>query len=138
MAETRTEKRIYSVTELTRSVKSLLEGRFPGIWVEGEVSNFSSHRSGHMYFTLKDKSSALPVVFFRSYNQAIKFELKDGLQVICMGRISVFEKRGSYQLYVEQIEPRGKGALQLAFEQLKEKLRKEGLFAPERKKAIPL
>ncbi|MDD5085322.1 MAG: exodeoxyribonuclease VII large subunit [Candidatus Omnitrophica bacterium] len=138
MSEINSKQKIFSVTELTRSIRTILESAYPSVWVEGEISNFSPHRSGHMYFTLKDAASALQVVIFSSFAQRIKFEVKDGLQVICMGRISVFDKRGQYQLYAERIEPKGKGALQLAFEQLKEKLRCEGLFDKARKRPIPL
>lgn len=138
MVELNSKQKIFSVTELTRSIRTILESNYPSVWVEGEISNFSPHRSGHVYFTLKDATSALQVVIFSSFAQKIKFEVKDGLQIICMGRISVFDKRGQYQLYAERIEPKGKGALQLAFEQLKEKLRREGLFDRARKRPIPL
>jgi exodeoxyribonuclease VII large subunit len=130
-------KRIYSVSELTRNIRVVLEDTFPEVWIEGEVSNFTRHSSGHMYFTLKDEASQLACVVFRSVNQKIKFALSDGMQLICFGRISVYDRRGAYQLYVEQVEPKGVGALQLAFEQLKEKLAKEGLFDEERKRPIP-
>lgn len=129
---------IYKVSELTSSIKIVLEDSFPGIWVEGEISNFKRHSSGHFYFTLKDDKSELKAVFFKSHNENIKFDLKDGMQVLCYGRISVYEKRGDYQLYVTRIEPKGIGALQLAFEQLKEKLFKEGFFDEAHKKPIPL
>ncbi len=128
---------IYSISRLNREIRMILESRFPSIWAEGEISNFKHHSSGHMYLTLKDETSQISAVFFSRYNQALKFELKDGLKVLVFGKISVYEPRGQYQVYIERIEPKGVGALQLAFLQLKEKLEKEGLFDPERKKPIP-
>lgn len=130
--------KIYTVSEVTRLIKLELESSFPQLWVEGEISNFHRHQSGHLYFTLKDETSQLRSVMFRSEARQVVFELKDGLQVICRGRINVYEPRGEYQLLVEVVEPKGKGALQLAFEQLKEKLKKEGLFDPAHKKKLPL
>lgn len=131
------QEKIYSVSDLNREVRSCLEPRFTGIWVEAEVSNFKLHTSGHIYLTLKDEKSQLSAVFFSRYNQGLKFRLKDGLKVMAFGRISVYEPRGSYQLYIEKIQPKGMGELQLAFLQLKEKLEREGLFDPDRKKQIP-
>jgi len=131
-------EKIYSVSELTLLIKTQLEEAFPVIWVEGEISNFFRHQSGHLYFTIKDKKCQLRTVIFRSDASRIKFDLKDGLQIICRGRINVYEPRGEYQLMVDSVEPKGKGALQLAFEQLKIKLKEEGLFEPERKKPLPL
>ena len=128
---------IYTVSQLTSSIKIVLEDSFQSIWIEGEVSNLKAS-SGHFYFTLKDERSELKCVFFKSSNEKIKFEMKDGMQVLCSGRISIYEKRGVYQLYVAKIEPKGVGALQLAFEQLKEKLFKEGLFDKAHKKEIPI
>ncbi|MBS3819368.1 exodeoxyribonuclease VII large subunit [bacterium] len=115
-----------------------LETAFPLIWVEGEISNFHRHQSGHMYFTLKDENSQLRSVMFRSEAQRVPFKMKDGIQVVCKGRINVYEPRGQYQLVTRLMEPKGKGALQLAFEQLKEKLGKEGLFDSQLKKTLPL
>ena len=130
---------IYKVNELTSSVKIILEDSFPNIWVEGEVSNFRNPSSaGHFYFTLKDSRSEIRCVFFKSHNEKIKFELKDGMHVIVCGRVSIYEARGVYQLNVTKMEPKGIGALQLAFEQLKEKLFKEGLFDESHKKSIPI
>ena len=129
---------IYKVSELTSSIKLILEDSFPNIWVEGEISNLKSPSSGHIYFTLKDDRSELKSVFFKSDNEKIKFDIKDGMHVICSGRISLYEKQGVYQLYVTGLEPKGVGALQLAFEQLKEKLFKEGLFDESRKKPLPM
>jgi exodeoxyribonuclease VII large subunit len=130
--------KIYTVTEVTRMVKMELESAFPLLWVEGEISNFHRHHSGHLYFTLKDETSQLHTVMFRGEARKVPFELEDGLQVVARGRINVYEPRGEYQLIVELLEPKGKGALQLAFEQLKEKLKKEGLFDPALKKKLPV
>ncbi len=130
--------RIYKVSEITREIKFLLEDRFKTIWIEGEVSNFKHHSSGHMYFTLKDANAQIKACFFRGQNQSLKFELKDGLHIICIGQISVYPPQGSYQVYVERVEPKGVGALQLAFLQLKERLEKEGLFDEARKRPIPI
>jgi exodeoxyribonuclease VII large subunit len=130
--------RIYTVSEVTKLVKQELEGAFPFLWVEGEISNFHRHVSGHLYFTLKDKFSQLRAVLFRFEARKVVFEMKDGLQVHCRGRLNVYEPRGEYQLVVELVEPKGKGALQLAFEQLKERLRAEGLFEEKHKKKLPL
>ncbi len=130
---------IYKVSELTSSIKVILEDSFPSIWVEGEISNFKNPSTlGHFYFTLKDSRSEIKCVFFKSHNEKIKFEVKDGMQVVLSGRVSIYEKRGEYQLYVMKMEPKGIGALQLAFEQLKERLFKEGLFDESRKRAIPV
>ena len=132
------EKRIYSVSELTDDIKVLLENTFPDVWVEGEISNFSQSQSGHIYFSLKDPKSTLRCVFFRGVNQGLKFGLKDGLQCLAWGRINVYAPSGQYQLNIQRLEPKGAGALQLAFEQLKEKLAQEGLFEPAHKKPLPL
>jgi exodeoxyribonuclease VII large subunit len=130
--------KIYTVSEVTRMVKMELESAFPLLWVEGELSNFHRHHSGHLYFTLKDETSQLRTVMFRGEARKVPFELEDGLQVVARGRINVYEPRGEYQLIVELLEPKGKGALQLAFEQLKEKLKKEGLFDSALKKKLPV
>jgi exodeoxyribonuclease VII large subunit len=130
-------RKIYTVSELTREIKKQLEGEFYDVWVAGELSNFKSHSSGHYYFTLKDERSQLAAVMFRSDNRTLKFRPADGLMVLARGFITLYEPQGKYQLQVAQLEPRGKGALQLAFEQLKEKLAREGLFAPERKRPLP-
>ena len=137
MQDVKIEKHIYTVSELTRHIKVILEDNFPLIWVEGEVSNFTKHSSGHMYFSLKDKSSVINCVMFKRSNYNLKFEVEGGMQVVAFGRISLYDKRGQYQLYVENIEPKGIGALQLAFEQLKKKLDREGLFDVAIKKPIP-
>jgi exodeoxyribonuclease VII large subunit len=131
-------ERVYTVSEITRLIKLELENKFPSLWVEGEIADFKKAHSGHLYFTLKDEKSALNCVMWRSKALRVPFEMETGLQVNCKGQISVYEQRGHYQLYVEIVEPKGKGALQLAFEQLKEKLKKEGLFDLDRKKKLPL
>lgn len=136
VSEIQTTK-IYTVRELTRDIRGLMETAFPGIWVEGEISGFKHHHSGHMYLCLKDGEAVIRAVCFSRYNQGLKFELKDGQQVLCFGKISVYEARGDYQIYIERIEPKGLGVLQLALNQLKEKLAKEGLFDAARKRAIP-
>jgi exodeoxyribonuclease VII large subunit len=132
------ERRIYSVSELSVAVQSLLESKFPDVWVRGEISNFRAAASGHFYFTLKDANAQLKAVCFRNQARYLKFKPQDGLSVIARGRLSVYEARGEYQLYVEYLEPEGVGALQLAFEQLKRKLAAEGLFDLARKKPLPL
>ncbi|MGQ9695906.1 MAG: exodeoxyribonuclease VII large subunit [Thermodesulfobacteriota bacterium] len=128
---------IYTVSQLTNEIKNLLERNFEYIWVEGEISNLRIPTSGHIYFTLKDETAQIRAVMFRVQSRLLKFEPVDGLQVISYGRISVYEPRGEYQLIVDYLEPKGLGALQLAFEQLKEKLAQEGLFDPAHKKPIP-
>jgi len=129
---------VYSVSQVTEIIKVALETAFPALWVEGEISNFHRHSSGHLYFTLKDAKSQLRAVMFRFEARKVAFDLKDGLKVLCRGRINVYEPRGEYQMVADLIEPKGKGALQMAFEQLKEKLRAEGLFDPGRKKKLPV
>ncbi len=132
------ERKIYSVSELSLEIKGLLEKHFPDVWVTGEVSNFRAATSGHLYFTLKDTGAQLRALCFRNQARYLKFKPQDGISVIARGRLSVYEARGEYQLYVEYLEPAGLGALQLAFEQLKAKLAAEGLFDPARKKPLPL
>src|SRR3989344_5286501 len=132
-----TQKRIFSISEITKNIRSVLEENFSGIWVEGEISNFKFHTSGHMYFSLKDEFSQIQSVMFRPDNAKLDFDPKEGLSVVCFGRVSVYPVRGQYQLYVEKMEPKGLGALQLKFQELKEKLRKEGLFDEARKREIP-
>lgn len=131
------EKHIYSVSELTKYVRVIVEDSFPGVWVEGEISNFVLHSSGHMYLTLRDAGATLKCAMFKRANEKLKFKPKDGMKVICFGSISVYEARGDYQLIIEEIEPKGIGALQLQFQQLKEKLQKEGLFSDTHKVPIP-
>jgi exodeoxyribonuclease VII large subunit len=132
------KRKVLTVTELTQQVKGLFEKTFAEIWVQGEVSNFRPAGSGHFYFTLKDAGAQLRAVCFRNQARYLKFKPQDGISVIARGRLSVYEARGEYQLYVEMLEPAGLGALQLAFEQLKAKLAAEGLFDPARKKPLPV
>jgi len=131
------DERVYSVSEVTSLVKEVLESSLPLFWVEGEISNFTHHRSGHMYFSLKDEKSKLPAVMFKFKNQALRFVPKDGLKVVAWGQIRVYEPSGRYQLYVEQMRPVGVGDLAAAFEKLKAKLSAEGLFDAERKRPVP-
>jgi exodeoxyribonuclease VII large subunit len=131
------EKHIYSVSELTKYVRTIIEDSFPGVWVEGEISNFILHTSGHMYFSMKDAGSVIKCAMFKRANINLKFKPKDGMKVIVFGKLSVYEPRGDYQLIIDQIEPKGVGALQLQFQQLKEKLQKEGLFDEKHKVPIP-
>ncbi len=131
------EKHVYTVSELTRDIREIIEDSFPGVWVEGEISNFIQHTSGHIYFSLKDATSILRCAMFKRANEKLKFSLKNGMKVIVLGSVSLYEARGDYQLIIEEIEPRGVGALQLQFQQLKEKLQKEGLFDERYKTPIP-
>jgi exodeoxyribonuclease VII large subunit len=129
---------ILTVSQLTLLIRSKLESEFPDVWIEGEVSNFKAPQSGHLYFTLKDAAAQIRAVFFRSAIRSLKFLPKDGIHVVGRGRITVYEPRGEYQVILDYLEPKGVGALQLAFEQLKEKLWKEGLFDEGRKRPLPL
>ena len=126
-----------SVSELTREIKYLLENTLPPVWIVGEISNFKHHSSGHMYFSMKDESASLPSVMWRTRNTRLFFTPQDGMKVLAYGQIKVYEKRGTYQLDIQQMQPAGVGELQLAFEQLKSQLREEGLFDPEFKKLLP-
>ena len=128
---------VWSVSELTRQLRSTLEAQFPTVWVEGEISNLRHPSSGHRYFTLKDKQCQIRAVLFRGAAQHLRFDLQDGLEVIVAGRLTVYEPRGDYQLILESVQPKGIGALQLAFEQLKERLASEGLFDADRKRPLP-
>lgn len=129
---------VLTVTELTEEIKEILEERFPDIWVEGEISNLRTPSSGHLYFTLKDDFSQIRAVLFKSQARALRFMPEDGLQVLCRGRVSLYEKRGEYQIILEAIQPKGIGELQLAFLQLRERLEREGLFDSARKKPLPM
>jgi len=129
---------IYTVSQVTEIVKTALEVALPRVWVEGEVSGYKKAASGHVFFNLKDEKSVIKAVMWQSTARKVLFELKDGLKVVCRGKVSVYEPRGDYQLYVDLVEPKGKGALQLAFEQLKAKLKAEGLFEDGRKRKLPL
>ncbi|MGC1202422.1 MAG: exodeoxyribonuclease VII large subunit, partial [Candidatus Acidiferrales bacterium] len=132
------ERKVWKVSELTSRIGHLLEGSFPDVWIEGEVSNFHSAQSGHLYFTLKDARAQIRCVCFRDNVRGLKFRPEDGLHVTVRGSLGVYEPRGEYQVYVSVIEPVGLGALQLAFEQLKKRLADEGLFDEARKKALPM
>ncbi len=129
--------KVLTVSGLNAIIKNNLESQFPLLWLRGEISNFKPHTSGHLYFSLKDSSSQISAVMFRGYTKQLQFRPKDGTEVLIRGRVSVYEPRGSYQVYVETMEPMGAGALQKAFEDLKIKLHKEGLFATDHKKALP-
>jgi exodeoxyribonuclease VII large subunit len=133
-----TERRPLSVSELTSQVRGALENRFASVWVEGEISNFKAHTSGHWYFTIKDESAQLRATCFRGVNRAIRFRPSDGLQVRARGRLTVYEPRGDYELAVEGLDPVGAGALRVAFEQLRERLAAEGLFDEALKRELPL
>ncbi|HEX2056372.1 MAG TPA: exodeoxyribonuclease VII large subunit [Nitrospiraceae bacterium] len=132
-----TSRSILSVSDFTRVIRESLEDRFRDVWIEGEVSNVRMPGSGHVYFTLKDERSQVRMVLFRTGFQYLRFALKEGLRVVTRGRVTVYDARGEYQVVVEYIEPRGIGSLQLAFEQLKERLAREGLFLQSRKRALP-
>lgn len=126
------------VSDLTRQLKASLEGAFPAVLVWGEVSNLSRPRSGHVYFTLKDDEAQISCVLWRNVAERLPFRMDDGQELVVAGPIKLYEPRGSYQIQVQWLEPRGRGALQLAYEQLKQKLAAEGLFDDERKRALPL
>jgi exodeoxyribonuclease VII large subunit len=130
-------RRFISISELNEIIKGTLENRLDGFWVVGEISNFRVAPSGHLYFTLKDDKSQICAVMFRRQGKSLSFIPANGMEVLCFGRVSVYAVRGDLQLYVEEMEPRGQGALFLAFEQLKKKLAAEGLFARERKRPLP-
>jgi exodeoxyribonuclease VII large subunit len=131
------QRAVLTVSALSARLREVLEERFPAVWVEGEISNFKLYTSGHAYFTLKDETAQLRCVLFRNRGRRIRFEPTDGLHVLAFGSVEVYAQRGEYQLVVELLEPRGLGALQLAFEQLKERLQREGLFDPARKRSLP-
>jgi exodeoxyribonuclease VII large subunit len=135
--EPRHARRIWPVRELVGQVRELVELEYGDVWVEGEISNFRPAPSGHVYFTLKDADAQLPVVLFRRQAMLLRFRPEDGLHVLVRGRVSVYEQRGQMQLVAETMEPVGAGSLQLAFEQLKERLKAEGLFDSERKRPLP-
>jgi exodeoxyribonuclease VII large subunit len=126
-----------TISELNAIIKGTLEQALDGLWVVGEVSNFRVPPSGHYYFTLKDDKNQIAAVMFRRQGLGLAFVPENGMEVLCFGKVSLYPARGDLQLYVEKIEPRGQGALYLAFEQLKKKLAAEGLFAAERKRALP-
>jgi exodeoxyribonuclease VII large subunit len=131
------ERKVWIVRDLVAAVRTRVEREYSDIWVEGEISNFRAHDSGHLYFTLKDQNSQIRAVMFRSQARLLRFRPEDGMLVVLRGRVTVFEGRGELQLSAEYLEPKGAGALQIAFEQLKAKLESEGLFDASRKKPIP-
>ncbi len=131
------ERRVWTVRALVAAVRAHVEREYADAWVEGEISNFRAPDSGHLYFTLKDGNAQIRVVMFSSKARLLRFRPADGMQVVVRGRVTIYEDRGELQIAAEYIEPKGAGGLQVAFEQLKAKLEAEGLFAAERKKAIP-
>jgi len=135
--EPRHARRIWPVRELVGQVRELVEQEYGDVWVEGEISNFRPAPSGHVYFTLKDADAQLPIVLFRRQAMLLRFRPEDGLHVLVRGRVSIYEQRGQMQLVAETMEPVGAGSLQLAFEQLKQRLKAEGLFDTARKRPLP-
>jgi exodeoxyribonuclease VII large subunit len=133
----RQPRNIYTISQLNAEIKSLLESQFPFVWVVGEISNFRIPASGHYYFTLKDESAQINAVMFRGQQRQLKFDPNDGMRITGMGRLSVYEPRGTYQIILEYMEPAGVGALQIAYEKLKMRLAEEGLFAEQHKQPIP-
>ncbi len=131
------DRRIWSVRDLVAAVRTHIEREYGDTWVEGEISNFRAHDSGHLYFTLKDQNSQIRAVMFRSQARLLRFRPENGMQVVLRGRVTIYEDRGELQISAEYLEPKGAGALLIAFEQLKAKLEAEGLFDPARKKPIP-
>ena len=131
------DNKILTVTELTRQIKGVLELGFTNVWVQGEISNFKLHTSGHLYFSVKDEQSQLSAVMWRSRAGQLRFRPQDGMKVMVRGNITLYEPRGSYQIDCQQIQPLGKGDLQIAFEQLKQRLQEEGLFSAGRKRPLP-
>src|SRR6266849_5250102 len=131
------ERVVCTVSELAMRIKASLEDQFPAVWVEGEISNLRTPSSGHAYFTLKDDTAQLRCVLFRGRGRRVAFQPEDGMQVLAFGGLDVYLARGEYQLVVELLEPKGVGALQLAFEQLKRRLEAEGLFDAARKRGLP-
>jgi len=134
---TPTGRRTWTVRDLVAAVRTQLEREYTDIWVEGEISNFRAHDSGHLYFTLKDESAQIRVVMFRSSARLLRFRPDNGMQVVARGRVTIYEERGELQISAEYLEPKGAGALQIAFEQLKAKLEADGLFDGARKQPIP-
>lgn len=130
-------RHIFSVTELTGAIRTILESRYSQVWVEGEISNARVWKTGHLYFTLKDARAQIRAVMFRSTVNLLRFKPENGQHVVARGRVSVYDPKGEYQLVCEHLDPRGLGALQLAFEQLRERLAHEGLFDDERKRVLP-
>lgn len=134
---TRSAEQTLTVSQLTGLLKGVVEESFPSVWVAGEISNISQPNSGHCYFTLKDDAAQIRAVMWRTTAARLKFDLADGLDLICHGRLDVYPPRGSYQLVVDDAQPKGMGALELALRKLREKLAAEGLFDPRRKRPLP-
>ncbi|MCA9039530.1 MAG: exodeoxyribonuclease VII large subunit [Planctomycetaceae bacterium] len=135
--DTPDEEAVWSVSELTRQIKDVLESSFPLVWVAGEISSITHARSGHVYLTLKDEHAQISGVIWKGTASRLRFDLEDGLQVVAAGSVEVYQPRGSYQLIIRELIPQGMGPLELAFRQLQAKLAEEGLFSPERKQALP-
>jgi exodeoxyribonuclease VII large subunit len=131
------QEKVYTITEITKEIKSILEESFPNVWVEGEISNYTLHSSGHRYFSMKDENAQIRCTLWRFRGTRLSFEPEDGMKVIAFGNISVYERNGQYQLDVIELIPAGWGKLEIAFQKLKEKLFQEGLFDEEHKKPIP-
>ena len=129
---------IYTVSALTSQIRQSVNSQFRDVLVEGEISNFKLYPSGHLYFTLKDDSAMIKAVVFNFWDKYPENMIEDGVAVICKGRVDVYEKRGEYRLLIDAIEVKGLGLLQLKFQELKEKLLKEGLFDQEKKKPLPM
>ena len=126
-----------TVTALTRQVQALIETEFESVWIVGQVSNVTYHRSGHVYLTLKDEGAQLPAVIWKTTAMRLKFKLNEGMEIVCRGRLTVFPPHGKYQMVIDELQPKGIGTLELAFQQLRQKLNAEGLFQPTRKKPLP-
>jgi exodeoxyribonuclease VII large subunit len=135
--ETVKNESVLSVEQLNKRIRGTIETQFFQVWVKGELSNFKAHSSGHFYFSLKDSQSQIKAVMFKGYNSKLKFKPQDGMEVLLRGKVTVYEPRGEYQIVCDTMEPVGAGALQKAFEQLKDKLKKEGLFEQSRKRTLP-
>src|SRR5205807_1826895 len=131
------ERRIWTVRDLVSTVRTHIEREYGDVWEDGEISNFRAHDSGHLYFTLKDQNAQIRAVMFRSSARLLRFRPENGMQIVLRGRVTIYEDRGELQINAEYLEPKGAGALQVAFEQLKAKLAAEGLFDADRKRPIP-
>src|SRR6476620_3181126 len=130
------DRRVWTVRDLVAAVRTHIEREYGDTWVEGEISNFKAHDSGHMYFSLKDQNAQIRIVMFRSQARLLRFRPENGMAVVVRGRVTIYEDRGELQISAEYLEPKGAGALQIAFEQLKAKLEGEGLFDADRTKRI--
>src|SRR6185437_14265945 len=131
------QRRVFSVRDLVATVRTALEREYTDVWIGGEISNYRPAESGHLYFTLKDGEAQLRVVVFRTQARLLRFRPENGMEIVARGRVTVYESRGELQVIAEYLEPKGAGALQIAFEQLKAKLAAEGLFESANKKPIP-